>query len=547
MNAGFQHRLSLDELLQRTESAHVEFKSARNQFSKDADLPDYCAALANEGGGYLVLGVSNDREVVGTNAFLGTLDDVAADLFNKLRIRVEYEELVVEGKRVIIFTSPSRPLGQVVKSTGKYTRPMRSGSSLVEMDDHTYRRMLLEAEPDASAKVVVNCKADSLEPAAITEFHRRYEAKAGRAFTNGDSWQLLRDCHLLTSDNKITVAALLLCGTEAALTEHLPGSEVIFEWRQNHDAIPYDFRKSWRKALLLCLDEIEACFQDRNSRYPLQEGLFQYDIWSFDQKTIREALLNAVAHRDYHRSDASIFIKASPLAFSVKSPGGLPLGVTPENALDQSVWRNRLLAENLQRVGLIERSGQGLDDIFDRAIRSGKGSPSLIELDARWVELSVPASVKDINFVVFLERIANERQLRLSLPDIIELEHIRSTGKARKVDRKDKLVRDGLLEVHGRGPGTSYTLTHRFYAQTGTRGEYTRIVGLSRERIKAMILQHIQKNGRGTSKEMQRAFPELKPKDIGNMLQELRRAGLIRVGGRGREKFWQLAAETSSF
>ena len=55
--------------LTQIEDFHLEFKTARNSFSKDKDLPDYCAALANEGGGKLILGVDPEGRVVGTKAF----------------------------------------------------------------------------------------------------------------------------------------------------------------------------------------------------------------------------------------------------------------------------------------------------------------------------------------------------------------------------------------------------------------------------------------------------------------------------------------------
>ena len=121
--------------LKKNEDLRFEFKEARNQFSKDKDLPDYCAALANEGGGKLVLGVvDRTKKVVGSKAFLGTHNKLSIELLQKLKIRVDVEELYHPDGRVLIFHIPSRPVGQAIKSTGEYTYPMRSGESLVEMD-----------------------------------------------------------------------------------------------------------------------------------------------------------------------------------------------------------------------------------------------------------------------------------------------------------------------------------------------------------------------------------------------------------------------------
>jgi len=101
------------------EGCQLEFKTAKNSFSSDKDLPDYCAALANEGGGKLILGVDDRRRVTGSKAFFGTHNTLPHELLNKLKIRVEVEELIHPQGRVLIFHAPPHPPGQPVKSTGK--------------------------------------------------------------------------------------------------------------------------------------------------------------------------------------------------------------------------------------------------------------------------------------------------------------------------------------------------------------------------------------------------------------------------------------------
>jgi len=64
----------------------LEFKEAKSQFSRDKDLPDYCAALANEGCGKLILGVNDKGEVVGTRAFYDTHHKLPHELLSKLKI-----------------------------------------------------------------------------------------------------------------------------------------------------------------------------------------------------------------------------------------------------------------------------------------------------------------------------------------------------------------------------------------------------------------------------------------------------------------------------
>ena len=168
-------------------------------------------------------------------------------------------------------------------------------------------------------------------------------------------------------------------------------------------------------------DKIWDAINARNLRIPFQEGLFQREIYAFSEKPVREALLNAVAHRDYTINSQSIFIKASPEEFIIESPGGFPPGITLENILHKTSWRNRMIAETFEKAGLAERSGQGVDDIFESTIKEGKGMPDLTESDTHLVRLRIPAQVKDKNFIFFLEKVARSKQLILSFEQIYEL------------------------------------------------------------------------------------------------------------------------------
>jgi ATP-dependent DNA helicase RecG len=136
-----------DGWLTQIEGKNLEFKTAKNSFSESKDLSDYCAALANEGGGKLILGVDPLRSVVGTKAFHETYNTLSNKLLSSLGIKIDVEELKHPKGRVLIFHIPSRPPGQPVKSTGKYRYPMRAGESLVEMDSMTLKAILNETMP----------------------------------------------------------------------------------------------------------------------------------------------------------------------------------------------------------------------------------------------------------------------------------------------------------------------------------------------------------------------------------------------------------------
>lgn len=131
------------------ESEHLEFKEAKQQFDT-TKLLRYCVALANEGGGHLVLGVSDKlpRRVVGTRSFAAAADlnDIKSRIVDKLRIRVDAVELMHPEGRVLVFDVPSRPVGQPLDFDGAYL--MRAGEDLVPMTPDQLRRIFAEGQPD---------------------------------------------------------------------------------------------------------------------------------------------------------------------------------------------------------------------------------------------------------------------------------------------------------------------------------------------------------------------------------------------------------------
>lgn len=87
-------------------------------------------------------------------------------------------------------------------------------------------------------------------------------------------------------------------------------------------------------------------------------------MYDFNEEVIREAVLNAIAHRDYTIT-SEVVIKQYPNKITIANPGGFPKGVTIENILTvSSTPRSRLMTEILEKTGLVERSGQGVDKIF---------------------------------------------------------------------------------------------------------------------------------------------------------------------------------------
>lgn len=529
----------LDQWLQAQEGELLEFKEAKNRYSFE-DLAKYCCALANEGGGKVILGVTNHRPrgVVGTQAFPQP-EDTRRALMQQIPVRIDVAEIHHPDGRVLVFDVAARPLGTPLKFQKIYWS--RRADSLVPMPEDKLRSIFAETGRDFSAEVSPGAGVEHLDPQAIEEFRRRWIQKSGNSTLSGLSHeQLLRDAELLLPDG-LTYAALILFGTRAALGRFLAQVEVIFEYRSTDAAGPAADRKEYRQGFFTFYDELWHVVNLRNERQHYQDGLFVRDIPSFDERSVREAVLNAVAHRDY-QLPGSVFVRQYPRRLVIESPGGFPPGITVENILDWQAPRNRRIAEAFQRCGLVERSGQGMNLIFEQSIRQGKPKPDFTGTDAYHVVLTLHGQVQDPAFVRFLERIGQETQVSFDVHDLLLLDCIHREGVIPEElrPRVRRMVDLGVVETVGRGRGTRYLLARRFYIARGQRGVYIRRRGLDREQNKALLLKHLQDafpNGCAMN-ELQQVVPALSRAYIKRLLDELRREGEVRLESRKRWSRW---------
>ena len=370
---------------------------------------------------------------------------------------------------------------------------MRAGSSLQPMSVDQIARILCETQIDFSADLVPGGAQTVFDTAAVAEFRGRWQRKSARSeIAHWSTAELLENAEL-TIDGDPTYAGLILLGTEKAMSRHLAQAEVVFEYRSTEASVAYQQRLDLRRGFFLWFDEIWKTINLRNDVQQFREGLFKYDIATFDEDSVREAVLNAVSHRDY-RDGGSIWIRQWPRLLEIESPGGFPEGITPENIRERQKPRNRRIAEALARCGLVERSGQGMDLMFRQSVRQGKALPDPFRSDAHRVLLRLSGDVGDPRFLRFLEQIGEEKLQRFSTDDFlaIDLIHRDEPLPTHLKERIKTLVVAGVIERTGRGKPI---LSRRFYSFLGEPGAHTRKVGLDRETEKELILKHLKAAG----------------------------------------------------
>ena len=425
----------------REREDHIEFKRAEHNYpfagGKKTDPRDrrhcvlgYVVALANERGGRLVLGMEDayPHAVVGSDFAKNETGNLEDEIYERLHIRVRTKELYDEkGRRVLVIAVPSRPVGKALRFEG--VPLMRIGESLREMDDAEYFSIISEQDPDFSARICEGLTLDDLDEEAVKNMRERIARKRNRKdVATTPINQLLTDLHLLTEEGKLTNAALLLLGKETMIEKYMPQANVVIEYRTSRSQVRYSAREEYRLPIFLAVEKIwtyinqPAC----NPLLHIKDLPAILDCRAFNEETVREAVINAMIHRSLQIS-SDIFIRLYPDMLEISNPGGFPYGVNVGNILTvNSSPRSRLMAEVIEKAGLIERSGQGVDLMYANCVKEGKPLPDYSASDDYQVNLRLYGEIPDDAFYLFTHDILRDREVadQLNAFDWITLHYV---------------------------------------------------------------------------------------------------------------------------
>jgi ATP-dependent DNA helicase RecG len=158
----------LEQILKKGESECVEYKAAKTDFSYP-ELKKYCSALSNSGCGDLILGVDDSGTPIGTSAY-SKYHEIPNKLLLELGIKVDVVEYTKDNLRVLRFIVPEHEPGKAVKCNG--IRYVRVGSSVREMEDADYMKILMETVPDFSGEVQKEFSLNDIDENAILNFKK---------------------------------------------------------------------------------------------------------------------------------------------------------------------------------------------------------------------------------------------------------------------------------------------------------------------------------------------------------------------------------------
>lgn len=350
----------------KSEHQSLEFKEAKTQFD-NRKLYKYCVAIANEGGGHLLLGIADQppRLVVGSAAFNDPVE-MAAKLFTAIGFRVDIEEVAHPDGRVVVFHIPSRPQGTAYSYDGAYL--MRVGEELQPMTEDQLRKIFAEGQPDW------------------------LEAFARERLSGQDVVQLLDTqtfFDLLKLPYPTDQAGVLDKLTSERLIEKRDGGFAI----RNMAAILLakelnDFETVSRKAPRVVVYAKDSKLETTSDLTGTKgyavgfQGLVRYIMTQLPQNevieealrkesklvpevVIRELVANALIHQDFSEGGTSPMVEIYANRVEISNPGE-PI-VPVERFIDGYQSRNERLADLMRRFGICEEKSSGVDRVVESA------------------------------------------------------------------------------------------------------------------------------------------------------------------------------------
>lgn len=503
----------ITELTQGGESLTLEFKSDLKGLP-DRELVEAVVSLANTDGGEVLLGVEDDGRITGLHTRHLTVSGIPSLVANKtnppIAVRVEkceaqdkvFARITVPKSRQLVSTSDGTLLRRRLKLDGTpeavpfYPHEFIQRQSSLGLIDPSAMRL---EEIDSS-------QLDPLQRLRIRNAIKKYGGEQSLLVLADDELDGALGLVVEQQGRKCpTVAGLLMLGTEFLLRQHLPAYEVAFQVLRGTDVRVNEF---YRKPLLETFEEVELQFKPWVVEEEIQVGLFRVPVPNFDRRAFREAFVNALVHRDFSALGA-VHVKLDDDGLTISNPGGFIEGVNLDNLLVASPRsRNPQLADIIKRIGLAERTGRGIDRIYEGMLRYGRPAPDYSMSNAYTVSVFLSNAAADLDFL----RMVVEQEDKLGtmpIDSLIILSRLReerrltTTDLAPSVQKPEanvqatleKLVEIGFLEPHGNGRGRTYTLSVRLYQNAGQRAEYIRQVGFAPIQQEQMVLNYIDKHG----------------------------------------------------
>lgn len=500
-------------MLPKKETLTIEFKSDRNKL-QNSDIFDAIVAFANTEGGDLYLGIEDSGEVTGVHKDHKNHTTLAAFIANNTLPPVSVRAEIIEGIYPVLKISvPKSYNGIVATISGKVLRRRIKADGTPEnvpMYPAEFASRLSELRMiDYSAMPVLECSIDDFDPLEIEHLRNVILSYNGeRSLLDLSDEDLFKALGLVRDFNGQlvpTITGLLLIGRIDALKCHIPTHTSSFQVLSGTDVKVND---DMCLPLLSTIDKINTYMDAWNTEQEIEMGLFRISIPDFNKRAFREALVNAFSHRDYSKM-GRVRIAINDDGLTIANPGGFIEGVSIKNLLTaEPHGRNPRLADALKRIGLAEKTGRGIDRIYEGSLLYGNPLPDYSNSTPVTVSLFIPRSKPDPQIAKLVSSEQNRLGRPLSLNTLLVLNVLKDMPRSNLTDLAeavnlseiatkailDTSIECGIVDIYGSGRNRTYILSPKVYSTKSKRIGYVRQVDIDETRYPELIINLAKTN-----------------------------------------------------
>lgn len=543
----------------QAENTVTEYKSLKKVTSGDAgfkDLSATCVCLANAQGGTIIIGIEDKDKLPPVNQVI--TDDITNKTITRLRtlcfnvgmVLNEIETHTNGGQFFSIRILPTLKSvattsdGKILIRIGDQCQPVR-GEDIVrlasEKDAFQWELQPRYTDPSQIPNAAIKWFAD--------EIRRSDRVKP---FVKELSDIEIAEHYSLIQDGNLTNLGVLWLGNasqRSKLVYPLTIQYIVY------DDLEKKIRKEdWNdysmnpKELLL---EIEKKASELAYYDEFPNGLFRNKIRHYDERLIRELLINAIAHKSYTIS-GDIFIKVYPDRLEITNPGGLPLGITKDNILHSVSRRNPHLMRLLHDLKLMEGEGSGYDLIYEITGRDSKPFP-VVYSDYSTTSVIQYSKIMDEEAILLIDFIAKNYQLSqkeyIVLGIVSRHKKILATQLTKELQLTDedrlrsyvvKLLEKAILITRGIKKGTEYLINPKLISSSKINIKPTLKV-IELHRLKALIQEDLKLYPKSKSSDVQKRLADLPIEEVRKTLKKMEDDGSIISEGIKKTKTYSLA------
>lgn len=542
----------------REDMSH-EFKSDKNKL-QDSEIVDAVVAFANTDGGELYLGVEDTGEISGLHKDHMDITRLAAFIANKTVPSVPVRCEILDFALPILKITVPRRTSITASSSGKIQRRrLKANGEPENVPMYPYEiagRLSDLSLFDYSAQPVPNGEYHDLDPVErerLRRIIRDYHGEA--ALLELDDEGLDKALHLAVQDSQKlvpTFAGLLMIGRVDSLRTLLPSAETAIQVLTGTDI---RVNESFYLPILAAFDRITEYFAAWNHEEEMEMGLYRISIPDFDKRAFREALVNAFCHRDYSRL-GRVRLQINDEGMTISNPGGFIEGINADNLLDaEPHGRNPVLADAMKRIGLAERTGRGIDRIYEGSLLYGRLLPDYSQSTDSSVRLFIPRGLPDKAFVAMISE--EQKRVGHSLPiysllilNVLKQLHQATLHEISQVLKREEsrlkvvletLVESGLVEALGNGRGRNYMLSSKAYG-ADKAAAYVRQKGIDEIRYPELVLELARKQGEVWRADVVTLLHISAPKAY-RLLRRLQEEGKLALHGKGAGAYYTVREE----